>query len=82
MLLMLLVGWVVVVPALVVGGLLIASSVLGRRARRAGAVEATGLARELGRLVEVTPQPIGTVGDGRSGRTGAAGEHRPVGAAY
>jgi hypothetical protein len=52
MLLMILIGWVVVVPAAVVGGLLVASSLLGRRARVGGAVEATGLARELARLPE------------------------------
>jgi hypothetical protein len=41
MLLTLLIVWIVVVPTFVVGGLLLASHVLGRRTRRAGAVDVT-----------------------------------------
>jgi hypothetical protein len=50
MVLILIVGWAIVLPAVVVGGLLLASSILGGRARRTGAIDATGFAREIARL--------------------------------
>ena len=77
MLLMFIIGWVVVLPALVVAGLLIASSVLGRRARRSGALEATGLARQYAGLAAKMPDR-GDDADTPS----APRRRRHVGAAY
>jgi hypothetical protein len=74
MVLMLIVGWAVVLPAVVIGGLLLASSILGRRARRAGIIDVTGFAREIVQLSAATP-------GGRPASSGRA-KRRPVGAAY
>ncbi len=55
MLVMILVGWVVVLPLLVVVGLSLASRILGSRARaRGGAIDVTGLFGDLAALAEVT----------------------------
>jgi hypothetical protein len=50
MIVMLIVGWTVVLPAIVVVGLLLASSILGRRARRRGVIDLDAFAREINRL--------------------------------
>ena len=76
MLLMLVVAWVVVLPAVVVAGLFVASSVLGRRARRSGALEATGLAREYAGLAARMPER------GDDADKPSAPKRRRVGAAY
>jgi len=47
MLLILLVGWTIALPIVVVAGLYVASRVLGARARRFGAIDVTGFASEL-----------------------------------
>jgi hypothetical protein len=85
MLLMLIIGWVVVLPALVVGGLMFASRVLGRRAARAGGPAATGLERELAALSARDPfaEPAAALRDDRPAVLPTRHRERhPVGAAH
>ena len=56
MILMIAIGWVVVVPMLVVGGLYVASRILGARARTAGgAIDVTALVRAFAGLAPSEP---------------------------
>ena len=66
MLLMMIIGWTVVLPTLVIGGLLLASTILGRRTRRHGAVDVTALAREIVELPPYCPRRLSTYGTVRS----------------
>ena len=52
MLLMVLIGWIVAVPAITVAGLYCAAMLLGARARRHAGADVTGLAQELVGLVQ------------------------------
>jgi hypothetical protein len=84
MLLTLLIVWIVVVPTFVVGGLLLASHVLGRRTRRAGAVDVTAVARVIARFAHTGP--VATAASGPATPSPPASppgrDHRSVGATY
>ena len=75
LLVILIVVWAVVLPAVVVGGLLLASAILGRRTRRTGAVDVTGFADEVARLSATTPAAEQT-------EERIEAPRKPVGAAY